>query len=224
MQRTLRFKLSPNSDQQAILMATLQQHTACFNAVAAYGWEHRIKNGVDLHHATYYPLREQYPNLPAQLMIAARVKATEAVKSAIVRQRKGKKASQSRSHLAPIRYDQRSYTPRLSEGYVSLATVAGRLELPVIPYAYAAKRLMWATGFDSADLIYRRGQFWLHIVVTLADERSTPEKAVVGVDFGMTRPAVTSHHQFFGQRSWKNYGATVLSIEACASEQRHTFR
>ncbi len=203
MQRTLRFKLNPRGEQRPILLDTLQQHADCFNAVAAYGWEQQEKNGVTLHKATYYPLREQYSNLPAQLVIAARMRATEAVKSALTRQKRGKKSGQPCSHLTPIRYDQRSYTPRLSEGYVSLATTAGRQELAVGLYPYAADVLSRVIGYDSADLIYRRGQFWLHVVVTLPDPEIVPNGQVIGVDFGITRPAVTSNNRFFGRRSWK---------------------
>jgi len=204
MQRTLHFKLVPTAEQAAILLSTLRLHTACFNAVAAYGWEQREQNGVTLHKATYYPLRAQYPTLPAQLVVAARMRATEAVKSALTRQKRGKKAKQPSSTLTPIRYDQRSYTPNLEEGMVSLATTAGRQEVAVKRYAYAQKVLLYTTGFDSADLIYRKGRFWLHIVVTVRVAATEMKDEMIGVDFGITRPAVASNNRFFGQRSWKN--------------------
>jgi predicted transposase len=82
VQRTIRFPLLPTVEQYNVLLETIRQYTGCFNAVAAYGWEHIEKNGVELHKATYYPLRESYPKLPAQLVISARAKATEALKSA----------------------------------------------------------------------------------------------------------------------------------------------
>ncbi len=66
----------------------MQEHTACFNAVARQGFETGCSNGVELHKATYYPLRAAYPDLPAQLVCAARVKATEAVKSALTWKKK----------------------------------------------------------------------------------------------------------------------------------------
>lgn len=75
--------LHPTPEQARILKATLEQHTACFNAVAHQGFTTACSNGVELHKRTYYPLRAQYPDLPAQLVCAARVKATEAVKSAL---------------------------------------------------------------------------------------------------------------------------------------------
>jgi putative transposase len=65
MQRTVRLRLNPTSEQANSLLETLRQHTACFNAVAAYGWNHAEKNDVRLHHATYHGLRERFPSLPA---------------------------------------------------------------------------------------------------------------------------------------------------------------
>jgi hypothetical protein len=47
---------------------------------------------VELHNRTYYPLRAQYPNLPAQLVCSSRVKATEALKSALTWHKKREQA------------------------------------------------------------------------------------------------------------------------------------
>src|SRR6266699_728127 len=83
MDRTITVQLNPTPGQARIFKATLEQHTACFNAVAREGWTSACSNGVELHKRTYYPLRAEFPDLPAQLVCAARVKATEAVKSAL---------------------------------------------------------------------------------------------------------------------------------------------
>lgn len=223
MQRTIRFPLLPTLEQESALFETIQQYTACFNAVAAYGWEKGEKNGVELHKATYYPLRADYPRLPAQLVISARAKATEAVKSALTwkvkREReypkkvvralaRGKPVPAFKPVRCPqstncaIRYDQRSYT--VFGDYVTLATTQGRQALALHLYPYAVRLLQQSIGYDSADLIYRKGRFWLHVVVTLPDVEFVPNGDVVGVDFGITRPAVASNNKFFGKRSWKN--------------------
>src|SRR5258708_3687299 len=83
MDRTITVQLKPTPEQARSLKATFEQHTACFNVVAREGFMTACSNGVELHKRTYYPLRAQYPDLPAQLVCAARVKATEAVKSAL---------------------------------------------------------------------------------------------------------------------------------------------
>lgn len=209
MQRTVRLKLKPTPDQTEVLLATLAQHTTCYNAVARYGWDNDEKNGVTLHKATYYDLRGQYPDLPSQLVISARVRATESVASAFAlrkkKNRKGelKKVSCPHSNLVPIRYDARSYRFNPAHRLAHLSTVAGRIPVAFQSYARADAQIAQAVGFDSADLIYRQGTFFLHLVVTLAQPDIAASDLVVGVDFGETRPAVTSHNRFYGQRRWK---------------------
>ncbi len=174
VQRTIRFPLLPTAEQYDLLLVTIRQYTDCFNAVAAYGWEHRRKNGVELQKATYYPLREAYPQLPAQLVISARSKATEAIKSAFTwktkRERefpkkiakalaRGKPTPMFKPVRCPqssncsIRYDQRSYA--FYGDYVSLATVAGRQIVELHLYPYARRLLEQSIEFDSADLSQR---------------------------------------------------------------------
>lgn len=130
MDRTIVLRLHPTPQQAGILHRTLREHTECFNAVCSEGFTTQCSNGVVLHKETYYPLRVHYPDLPAQLVCAARVKATEAVKSALTWQKKQEKAYPKKvekaekrgrpipvfkpvrcphSTACPIRYDARSY-------------------------------------------------------------------------------------------------------------------
>ena len=127
VQRTIRLKLDPTGEQAAVLRETLRPQTACFNAVASYGWEQREANGVALHKATYYPLRAAHPDLPAQLVCAARVRATEAVKSALDRLAKNRPVRCPGARCVPIRHDARSYrmaTDRLNADLVGAVNIA----------------------------------------------------------------------------------------------------
>src|SRR6266508_2360805 len=138
----------------------MQQYTACFNRIAAYGWERGEKNGVELHKATYYPLRADYPQLPAQLVISARAKATEAVKSALTWKAKkereypkkvakalarGKPAPPFKPVRCPqsnncsIRYEGHAFT--FYGDHISLSTVAGRQVFDLYFYPYARRLL-----------------------------------------------------------------------------------
>jgi hypothetical protein len=143
MDRTIVVQLTPTPEQASILQRTLAEHTACFNAVARLGFTEQCHNGVHLHKQTYYPLRAQYPDLPAQLVCAARVKATEAVTSALTWQKKHEhrylkqvaQAKQQGKHpprftpvrcphsaCASIRYDARSSWVKWQTSTASLAT------------------------------------------------------------------------------------------------------
>jgi putative transposase len=201
VQRTIRVRLKPSPEQRRVLLGTLTESTACFNAVAAYGWQHEQRNSVELHKATYYPLRAEHPTLPAQLVVSARMRAGEAITSALTRKRQGRKTGCPTGNMVPVRYDARSY--RLIDRAASLATVHGRQVVPFATNPHAAGLLAQATGTNSADLILRSGKLWLHVVLTLPDVPFSDTGATIGVDLGLTRPAVTSEARFLGQRRWR---------------------
>ena len=190
MQRTVRLRLKPTYQQRAVLLETMRVATACFNAVAAYGWTHQQRNSVELHKATYYSLRAEHPTLPAQLVISSRMRAGEAITSALTRKKQSLRTACPDGTIVPIRYDARSY--RLAEGAASLASVHGRQIVPFATNPHAVQLLDRAVGFDSADLLVRDGKLWLHAVVTLPDEEFTDSGVAIGVDLGLSRPAVTS--------------------------------
>lgn len=230
MQRTIVVQLKPTPEQARTLQETLAQHTACFNAVAALGFTTECHNGVELHKQTYYPLRAAYPALPAQLVCAARVKATEAVKSALTWKSKKEKAYHQQvenaekqgkpvppfkpvrmpqSACAAIRYDARSYWVKWDANRCSLATVTGRVELPFTVPAHLVQYV--GNKICSADLCLRKGRYTLHIVVPIPAPAVELSAEVVGVDLGLNRPAVTSTRHFLGERRWKE-------------QERRTFR
>jgi putative transposase len=203
MNRTLCIRLQVTAEQDAILSATLSASRDCFNAVAALGWKRHEKNGITLHHATYGGLRKAHPNLPSQLVVSARMKATEALKSAFALQKKGKKVSAPHWERGTARYDARSFRVEREKGVVGLSTVAGRLKLPLTAHRQAEKWLGRATGFATADLLRRPSGWWLHVVVDVTPPEFVPSGRVVGIDLGINRPAVTSDARFLGQRKWK---------------------
>ncbi|GHO50885.1 hypothetical protein [Ktedonospora formicarum] len=145
---------------------------------------------MELHKRTYSDLRAQYPHLPAQLVCAARVKATEAMKSALARLNKGRKTRAPRSRLCPLRYDARSSWVKWETLTCSLATIAGRVHLSFAVPAHAHTYL--GGKVCSTDLCFRQGTYSLHVVVSLPDPVVSPSEEVIGVDLGLTHPAVTS--------------------------------
>ena len=246
MDRTIVVQLNPTPEQRIILDRTMQEHTECFNAVCREGFENGCSNGIELHKATYYPLRAKYPNLPAQLVCASRVKATEAVKSALTWRKKhaaqypklvekAKKRGQEppkfkpvrcpQSTSAPIRYDARSYWVKWQSMTASLATVGGRLE---IGFTVPKHALQYIGGkICSADLCFHHGHYFLHIVVTIPAPVVDQSSEVIGVDLGLNRPAVTSNRHFLGDRRWKEQERRIfrlrrkLQAKGTKSAKRH---
>jgi IS605 OrfB family transposase len=211
MQRTIRVKLTPSTAQAELLAETSRLFTAVFNAVCRVGWKQRIVNGVALHHATYYPLKAEHPTLVSDLIIQARVKATEALKSAFALRKTGRKVGMPQSAACPPRYNVHTYKVDWERQTVRMSTTGGRqtigFDVPDYCVQYAGYPV------DTADLINQDGVWWLHVVVTVPAPAVEPTEEVVGVDLGLAQPAVTSNNQFLGKRVWKDIEGRLFSLK-----------
>jgi putative transposase len=213
MRATLKLKLTPEPAVAAVLAETVTASTSCFNAVCAYGWQQGERNSVRLHRATYARLRAEHPALPAQLVCAARVKATETLRSVEARRQRGKKVSCPRSARCVIRYDARSYWVKLSEGQASLATTGGRKLVSFRLSDYYRRYLDWTV--TAADLCWDGKQFFLHVVVEAAAPTTAPTEKVVGCDLGVRRVAVTSTAQFFSSGPLHQQARHFAHLKGC---------
>ncbi len=187
-----------------MLAQTTSLFTLAFNTVAVYGWNASEKNGVRLHHATYRDVKALTPGLVSDLIIQARVKATETVASAFALKAKGRRVSQPRAKSCPPRYNLKTYSLDWGSETVALSLVGSkgkrvrfRFSLPACATKYTG------CAVDTADLIQRKGNWYLHIVVTVPEVAVEANDTVIGVDLGLNRPAVTSTRAFLGKRQWK---------------------
>jgi len=201
MDRTLRLPLNPTMEQAESLLETMRQFTQSFNAVCSTGWRLKEGNAYTLHRITYCDCKTLCPNLVSDLHVQARQKAAEAVKSAMALGRKGRKVNCPQSTLCPPRYNKNSFSVDWQKGLANLATVAGRQKVAFVVPAYALA--MVGNRVATADLVYRRGRFTLHVVLKLADVEFTDNGQALGVDLGVCRPAVTSDNRFHGKKRWR---------------------
>src|SRR5262249_46785656 len=149
----------------------------------------------------YYPVKSDHPSLVSDLINQARVKAAEALRSAFALRKAGRKVSMPQTIACPPRYNVHTYRVDWDSQTVRISTTANRQTIRFSVPDYAAKYAGYPT--DTADLIKRDGQWWLHVVVTVPAPNIPPSDQVVGVDLGLNRPAVTSSGRFLGQRRWK---------------------
>ncbi len=222
MDRTVRIQLHPTPEQAVLLNETLVQFTHAFNLVCRYGWNNQERNGVRLHHATYYESKAACPGLVSDILIQARVKATEAVKSALTWKAKKeanhiKKVEKAHkqgkpeprfkpvkcpeSMLCPIRYNVHTYTLKWEKQAVRLSTSGGKITVPFTVPHYSMKYV--GNTITTADLLCRNGKWWLHVVISIPEPVVPQNSTVIGIDLGLTRPAVTSTKQFLGSKRWK---------------------
>jgi IS605 OrfB family transposase len=154
-----------------------------------------------LHYLAYYPVRSELPTLNSNLINTARAKAAEAIKSAFALQTLERTVSMPVSDACPPRYNVHTYKVDWESQTVRLSLVGERqtirFDVPDYNAAYAGYPV------DTADLLFRHGHWWLHVVVTIPAPEIAPTDQIVGVDLGIVRPAVTSNNRFLGKRAWK---------------------
>ena len=118
--------------------------------------------------------------------------ATESLKSAIKRLKKGFKSRCPQSNNPAIRYDQRSYTVWFGRKEVSLATVDGRQKFKITIPEYFEQYIDWKV--KSATLKYNKKlkKFFLNLTMEKDKEDAKPNGFVVCVDLGLKNLAVVS--------------------------------
>jgi putative transposase len=201
VQLTLKLRLSGSASAFVALRETANTYTESFNRVSQVAYYMPRQNKRELHKLTYDTERGAC-DLPSQLVCSARDKAYEAVKSTLERKKKGKQVSCPRSHNAGIRFDKNSATIKLKEGTATLATIQGRQAVRFHVPKYAKER----EGFKvcSSELKEeKKGRLYLHVVLEHPVPETVETNQVEGVDLGVVRPAVTSHHRFLGERRWR---------------------
>ncbi|WP_169461038.1 RNA-guided endonuclease InsQ/TnpB family protein [Ktedonobacter racemifer] len=242
----MRIQLQPNTEQSHVLQETLVQFTVAYNHVCVYGWQHCEKNGVRLHHATYYETKSLCPGLVSDLLIQARVKATETLRSAFTwkakkeasypkkvanAQKQGKPAPLFKPVRCPsseqcaVRYNVHTYSLNWETQTIRVSTTQGKMTLPfTVPHFSERYR---GCNIATADLIHRKGKWWLHVVVNVPEPVVQANDTVVGVDLGLNRPAVTSNRHFLGSRHWKEVDRRTfrlrrkLQSKGTTSAKRH---
>jgi len=189
--RTIKLKLNiPESE----ILPTIQAYTKAYNLVCQQGWQDSDYNAISLHHKTYKTVREQF-NLPSQLAISAKTKATESLKSVRAKIIKKKKATQPFSKQCSIRYDKNSITIWFDKEKISLLTINGRKKFSIQVPDYFKQYITWRKC--SADLFIRNHVVFLNIVVSTEKTDIPKIDTYVGIDRGIKKIAVTSEKQFF---------------------------
>jgi len=167
----------------------------------AFEGEYVTTSKTTLHDDTYEDVRDE-TRLHSNHVQAARNKAAEASKSVVEQWKQGKKASMPHFTSPHVVYDHRTAT--FHDEYVSLATVDGRIEADYVlpdensdtPHAeYFFSDEYETTG---AELHYSNGNWILHIHCKkeaesdTADEETTENGTVLGVDLGVNNLTVAS--------------------------------
>jgi putative transposase len=207
--QTARLRLVLESADGERFVETSRQYAEAFNVAAKAAWDARRINPCEIHKATYHPLRERL-DLPSQLVISARMKAIEAVKSARALQKLGRTASCPKTTACGVRFDARTYKLDWETLNVRLTLIGGRIQASVKDDRHSKQFRGLPTG--SAEVIRTKKGWFLHVAVRREVEEPVSTGKIIGVDRGVRKPAVTSEGLFLGKSQWRAIEERMLSL------------
>jgi len=187
-------KLQPKPGQTELLRRTLKVANAAANYVCDVAWETKTFRQYDLHHACYYNVRERY-ELSAQMTVRLLAKVADAYKL----DRKRQRVFHPHGSIA---YDNRILAWKLDAQTVRIWTIAGRQTISFVAGERQLALLPYMQG--EADLIYRRGEFYLHQVCEVDEPPASAVDEFLGVDLGIVNIATDSDGMVHSSRTVNN--------------------
>ena len=190
--RTISIKLDIGA-HEAALQETQQQFNTAASWIASICWEEGITNTNTAHHRVYGETRRRF-GLGAQLAVCARAKAVESIKAT---KSKKRETCPQFGPRGSIRYDARTYR-LLSLDRVSLNTLQGRVTCRLILGHRQHEMLVDPTwNIGGADLVWRRGTYYLHVTQNCEAPLLTETNETLGVDLGIVQLATDSTGESF---------------------------
>jgi len=186
MKQTMLVKLVPTEAQHHALLETMHAFNKAADHVASVAWASKTANKFALQKLVYSELRSTY-KLPAQLAIRCISKASEAYK-------RDKSIQPTFRPEGAIIYDPRVMAFKGIET-VSLLTLSGRVLVPLLFGAYQQARMDAIQG--QADLIYRKGIFYLAVTLDIPTPPPDAVTDTLGVDLGIINLATDSEGETF---------------------------
>ena len=207
VERTIKLKLELSDESKDTLRQTMVLSNQIFNEIARYGFDNHTCSKVSVHHATYYGIREQHPELPCSILQGIRDVACEALKGLEL------KTLPRSKPFSAIRYNKRVHKINLIKQNVSLSSVKGRVTATFSIPEYYKQYLEWE--FKTSTLRYNKQQnvFYLHVVIHKPSPEPVGDK-VLGIDRGIVNIAVTSNNHFFNSKPIKNVRAKYAFLRA----------
>jgi putative transposase len=166
----------------------MEEFNRACNTLSDLAFQQELHRKYDIHHAGYHLIREE-TTLPAQHVINAIAKVSGA------QLRELDKLHQFKPHSS-VRFDARTMILSQDCLTASLTVCPKRRVRGQLQMSARMRKQLRAGELGSAELVYRNGNFYLHISInTPAPEVSEPQGSL-GVDPGVSRVAVTSNKKF----------------------------
>lgn len=189
---TLKIKLLPTDEQAVLLLNTIKEANTVCNTISDVAWEKRIFNNFKLHHQVYHSYRATF-KLSSQILVRCIAKVADAYKL-------DKRVKRVFRPLGSIGYDSRIMTYKPND-IVSLWAIGGRIKIPFV--CHNRNYLPYIKG--EADLVYKKGKFYLFQTVDVPEEDIQDVEEFIGVDMGLIEIAALSNGKTFNSKKLNDY-------------------
>ena len=203
MKLTLQIKLLPDDSQAQFLLDTIKKANEVCNTISEIAWKEKTFNQFKLHQKSYYLVKEQ-SGLSSQMTVRCISKVSDSYKL-------DKKVKRIFRLEGGITYDSRILSYK--ENVVSIWSVNERLKIPFV--CFRPDWLPFVKG--EADLITRRGKFFLLQTVEIPEEGIKDVEEFLGVDFGLVNIATLSTGEIMSGKEIEAY--RIKRQKICSSLQ-----
>jgi len=203
MKITLKTKLITTDEQAKALLETMEEFNKACNWISEKAFKAQVFNAYNLHYLVYVQVREVFPALPSQSVIRAIAKVSDSYKT-------DRKHRHFFKKYSAMEYDKRTLSFR-DLSYASLATIHGRIKVPLVFGHYAPLDRNKMCG--QADLITSGGKFFLNIVIDVPDGTPIDPKGFLGVDRGIVHLSTDSEGESFSGETVEHVRETIHALK-----------
>lgn len=191
MKLILKIKLLPDIEQAKSLFSTIKKANEACNYISDIAWDKKVFNQFKLHHEVYKSIKDQF-DLSAQMVIRCISKVSDSYKL-------DKKTKRTFNPIGAITYDSRILS---CKDTISIWTINGRLK--GIPFV--CHRTDWLPYIKGeADLISRKGKFFLLQTVEFPEDKINDVEQFLGVDFGVNNIVTLSNGENVSSKGINDY-------------------
>jgi putative transposase len=200
---TVKARLIVNSEQHDMLLRTMEKFNEACNFISDFAFSNSIFGKFPIQKHLYYEIREKF-GLSAQMTVRAVGKVTESYKV-------DKKTLHIFEPHGAIVYDDRILSYK-SADKITILTLNGRINVGIRYGEYRKLELNRVRG--QADLIYKKGKFYLMIVIDLPEEELIFTDEALGVDLGIVNIATISDGKIFSGKKCNEVRQKCSKIKA----------
>lgn len=182
MKLTLQLRILPDSEQRKALLATMERANQAATFAAKCGFDAGVFSQPSIHNLAYQDIRKRF-SLSAQMTVRAIGKAVECFQ-------RDKKKCPVFKPLGAITYDERIFSFKGMDCVSLWVLPQGRIKVPLVYGEYQKERFDRIKG--QADLVYRKGKFYLYCTVDVPSSAPVEPTDFLGVDIGISNVATDS--------------------------------